>query len=74
MKGWIDRLPTWGRDLLLMLVAALGSWALSDVVPALADKGGAAALAAPVIVLAVNAVTSWTQAYGRDRMERRTQR
>lgn len=61
--GWIDRLPTWARDLVLMIVASLLSWASADLVPLLQDKGGAAALAAPVVVLVVNALTPITRAY-----------
>jgi len=65
MTGWIDRAPTWARDLGLMLVASLLSWAGSDLVPVLRDKGGAAALAAPALVLVINALSTATRAYGR---------
>lgn len=65
MTGWIDRLPTWARDLLLMLVATVTMWAGSDIVPLLEDRGGASALVASVLVLALATITKWTQAYGR---------
>jgi uncharacterized membrane protein YvlD (DUF360 family) len=61
--GWLDQWPTWARDLTLMVVASLLSWVSSDLVPALHSKGGAAALAAPVVVLIVNALTPITRAY-----------
>lgn len=63
MPGWIDRLPTWLRDLLLMLVASIMAWVGSDVVPILEHKGGAAAVLASVVVLVVNALTPITRAY-----------
>ena len=59
----LDRLPTWARDLILMLVASLATWAGSDLVPLLEGKGGAAAALASVIVLLINAISPMTRAY-----------
>jgi hypothetical protein len=67
MTGWLDRLPTWARDLLLMLVAAIAAWMASDVVPGMAGRGGVAAVLAPLLVVGLNAVTTLTRAYGRGR-------
>jgi hypothetical protein len=61
----LDALPTWARDLVLMLAAALLGWAGTDLVPILHDQGGTAAVVAPIIVGVINALTpQLTRAYG----------
>lgn len=62
--GWLDRLPTWARDLILMIAAGILTWLGTDIVPMLQDKGGASALAAAALLLVINAVTPLTRAYG----------
>lgn len=64
MNGFIDRWPTWARDLLVGVAAVLAGWVVTDVVPLL-PHNGPWALAGPVLVVLAGAVTKWTQAYGR---------
>jgi hypothetical protein len=59
----LDRLPTWARDLLLMLVVQLAAWAGTDVVPMLRERGPAAQIGAAVLVLVINAVTPLSRSY-----------
>ncbi len=61
--GLLDRVPTWARDLVVGVLAALLGWAGADLVPILHDKGGYAALLAPVVVVLVNALTPLTKSY-----------
>lgn len=61
--GLLDRLPTWARDLLLMLVVQLAAWAGTDLVPMLRERGPAANIAAAVLVLVINAVTPLSRSY-----------
>lgn len=66
MTGFIDKRPTWVRDITYMLAACLLMWASTYLVPVLAAAGGLwASLAAPLVVLLVGGLTRWTQAYGR---------
>lgn len=66
VTGFIDRRPTWVRDLTFMLIACLLMWASTYLAPVLAAAGGLwASLAAPLVVLLVGVLTQWTQAYGR---------
>jgi hypothetical protein len=60
----LDRLPPEVRHLLLMLAASLLGWAGSDLVPGLQDRGGAAALLAPVVMTLVTILTPLTRQYG----------
>ena len=64
MNGWLDRRPTWLRDLIVALVAAVAYWAGQDLVPILQGKGGALALLAGILPLVINAVTTATRRYG----------
>lgn len=65
MNGFIDRMPTWARDLGFMLFAVVLAWAGSNVVPVLeAQPGIVSTLGAPLLVLLIAAATKWTQAYG----------
>lgn len=69
MRGWIDRLPTWARDLLIGAISAEAAWGVAELVPQLRELGGVWAALAPVVVVALGAVTRWTQAYGRSSRE-----
>ena len=64
MTGWLDRVPTWGRDMFVGLAAVLAGWVVTDVVPSL-PGGGVWGIVGPLIVVAAGWVTKWTQAYGR---------
>lgn len=66
ITGWIDRTPTWARDLLLMLAVGGLSWGADTLVPYLQEQEGIVSrLVAPLLVVMILAVTKWTQAYGR---------
>jgi hypothetical protein len=64
--GWLDRQPTWFRDIVVgLLVVIVGS--ISDnLVPVMPDTG-VWYVAAPMIVAILGAVTTFTEAYGRRR-------
>lgn len=64
MNGWLDRTPTWARDLIVGLAAVLAGWVVSDVAPTLPGDG-IWVIAGPALVVASGAVTRATQAYGR---------
>lgn len=65
MNGFIDRMPTWARDLAFALIAANLAWAGDDLAPVLQEQPGwVSTLAAPILLVLVGAATKWTQAYG----------
>jgi hypothetical protein len=62
----LDRLPPWARDLVVAVAPGIIGWVASDVVPALRDQGGAAAVAAAVLASLVYTMTRiFTEQYGR---------
>ena len=63
--GWLDRRPTWARDLIIGAISAEVAWATAHLVPALESAGGWWPVLAPAVVVALGAITRWTQAYGR---------
>jgi hypothetical protein len=65
LRGWLDRCPTWVRDLVMGGIAAEAAWATSDAIPILHAQGGWIAAATPLVMVGLAAVTRWTQAYGR---------
>lgn len=65
MTGWIDRRPTWIRDLLVGLASIIAGWGVTDLGPALDSQGGWLRLAGAILVVGLASVTKWTQAYGR---------
>jgi hypothetical protein len=72
MNGFIDRLPTWARDLAFALIAANLAWAGDDLAPVLQEQPGwVSTLAAPILLVLVGAATKWTRAYGRGSSEPR---
>lgn len=69
MSGWLDRMPTAVRDLLVALVAVVAGWVVNDMVPGLPETG-VWALVGPLLVVAANAMGTWTRAYGRGQQDR----
>lgn len=55
----MDSWPAWLRHLVLMVAPVVLAWAASDLVPALQNKGGTAALVAAGLGVAISYALMW---------------
>ncbi len=64
LPGWLDRIPRPYRHLLIQLMACLLAWGASDLVPALHDQQGYAAVVGALIGQVLLVVTPLVRSYG----------
>lgn len=60
----LDKLPAWARHLALVVLAAVLTWAGTDLVPALQGQPGLAGVAAVLITMLLAWLTPLTRQYG----------